>query len=210
MLPGFDLAALLATYGYWAVLIGVTVESMGLPLPGETMLLLAAISAGITHQLSIALVIGAAAAGALLGDNIGYLVGRLGGERLLRRFGQVAPAQNKRLAVARLLFRRHGGKVVFFGRFVAVLRIFAAFLAGATAMPWRRFVLANAAGGVIWATIMGLIGYGLGASIQGPLGYVSLALAALVMAVGVVTLRRNEQRWAQEAAQLDEAVDVAA
>lgn len=210
MLLGFDLAALFATYGYWVVLLGVTAESMGLPLPGETLVLLAAISAGITHQLNIALVIVAAAAGAIMGDNIGYLLGRLGGERLLRRVGRLIPGQQGRLAVARFLFRQHGGKVVFFGRFVAVLRICAAFLAGATGMPWQRFALANAAGGVIWATAVGLIGYGLGASVQGPLGYVSLALAALVVVAGVVTLRRNEQRWALEAAQLDEAADVAA
>ena len=201
MLHVVDFASLIATYGYWAVMLAVTAESMGLPLPGETMLLIAAVSAGVTHQLSIALVIGAAAAGALLGDNIGFMIGRLGGERLLRRYGPLVRMNESRLAVARYLFRKHGGKVVFYGRFVAVLRIFAAFLAGANGMPWRRFSLANAAGGVAWATLMGLTGYFAGASVQGPLGYATLALAALVVVAGLIVFRRNERRWAREAAQ---------
>jgi len=201
MFLGIDLTQLVATYGVWAVLFFVSIESMGVPVPGETMLLVAAVYAGATHQLSIAVVIAAAAVAAIVGDNLGYLIGRLGGERLLRRVGPVLHLTAGRLTMGRYLFQRHGGKAVFFGRFVAVLRVFAAFLAGTTRMPWRRFALANAAGGIVWATLMGLLGYGLGASVTGPLGYIGLALAAVIVVAGVIVLRRNEQRWEREATQ---------
>jgi len=201
MFLGIDLTQLVATYGVWAVLFFVSIESMGVPVPGETMLLVAAVYAGATHQLSIAVVIAAAAVAAIVGENLGYLIGRLGGERLLRRVGPVLHLTAGRLTMGRYLFQRHGGKAVFFGRFVAVLRVFAAFLAGTTRMPWRRFALANAAGGIVWATLMGLLGYGLGASVTGPLGYIGLALAAVIVVAGVIVLRRNEQRWEREATQ---------
>jgi len=203
MFLGIDLMQLVATYGVWAVLFFVSIESMGVPVPGETMLLVAAVYAGATHQLSIALVIAAAAAGAVAGDNLGYLIGRQGGERLLRRVGPALRLTAGRLTLVRYLFRRHGGKAVFFGRFVAVLRVFAAFLAGVAHMPWRRFALANAAGGIVWATTMGLLGYGLGASVTGPLGYIGLALAAVIVVAGVIVLRLNEGRWEREATQAE-------
>ncbi len=201
MFLGIDLTHLVATYGVWAVLFFVSIESMGVPVPGETMLLVAAVYAGATHQLSIAVVIAAAAVAAIVGDNLGYLIGRLGGDHLLRRISPALHLTAGRLTMGRYLFQRHGGKAVFFGRFVAVLRVFAAFLAGTTRMPWRRFALFNAAGGIVWATLIGLLGYGLGASATGPLGYIGLALAAVVIIAGVVVLRRNEQRWEREATQ---------
>ncbi|MDB5057071.1 MAG: DedA family protein, partial [Chloroflexi bacterium] len=86
-------------------------------------------------------------------------------------------------------------KAVFFGRFVAILRVFAAFLAGMTRMQWRRFAIANAAGSIVWATLMGMLGYGLGASATGPLGYISFALAGVIIVAGVIALRINEGRW---------------
>src|SRR6266436_2822832 len=122
-----QLSHLLATYGYWAVLVFVAIESTGIPFPGETMLLIAAIYAGTTHQLSIPLVILAAASGAIIGDNIGFWVGREGRYRLL---------DERKLKLGQYLFLKHGGKVVFFGRFVAVLRAWAAFLAGTNHMSW--------------------------------------------------------------------------
>ncbi len=199
MFLGIDPTQLIAVYGVWAVALVVAMESAGIPVPGETMLLAAAVYAGATHQLSIVLVIVVAAAAAIAGDNLGYLLGRLGGERLLHRVGPALRLTEKRLTIARYLFQRHGSKAVFFGRFVAILRVFAAFLAGTTRMPWRSFALANAAGGIVWATLIGLLGYGLGASAAGPLGYIAFALAALVLVSGVVLLRRNEDRWAGEA-----------
>ena len=153
-----DLLHLLNTYGYWAVLVFVAIESTGIPFPGETMLLVAAIYAGTTHRLSIALVIAAAASGAILGDNLGFWIGREGGYRLLRRYGRYIRLEERRLKLGQYLFMRHGGKVVFFGRFVAVLRAWAAFLAGTNRMPWAPFLIYNALGGIIWATLYGLGG----------------------------------------------------
>jgi membrane protein DedA with SNARE-associated domain len=193
---------LLATYGYLAVLLFVAIESTGIPFPGETMLLVAAIAAGTTHQLSIAWVIVAAAGGAILGDNLGFWVGREGGYRLLRRYGRYIRLEERRLKLGQYLFLKHGGKVVFFGRFVAVLRAWAAFLAGTNRMRWPRFLLFNAAGGIVWATLYGLGGYLLGDNIHrlvGPVGIVLLVLAVLLILVGIVVVRRNEKRLEDEA-----------
>jgi len=153
-----DLLHLLTTYGYLAVLFFVSIESIGIPFPGETMLLLAAIYAGTTHHLFIPLVIVAAASGAILGDNIGFWIGREGGYRLLRRYGRYIRLDERKVKLGLYLFRKHGGKVVFFGRFIAVLRAFAAFLAGTNRMLWPRFLLFNALGGIVWATLFGVHG----------------------------------------------------
>src|SRR6266852_7150834 len=196
------LTHLLATYGYLAVLLFVTIESTGIPFPGETMLLVAAIAAGTTHQLSIALVIVAAASGAILGDNLGFWVGREGGYRLLRRFGRYLHVEERRLKLGQYLFMKYGGKVVFFGRFVAVLRAWAAFLAGTNRMRWPRFLLFNALGGIIWATLYGLGGYLLGANVHrlvGPVGIVTVVLAVFLIIAAFVIVRRNEQRLEDEA-----------
>ena len=198
------LTHLLATYGYLAVLLFVAIESTGIPFPGETMLLVAAIAAGTTHQLSIALVIVAAASGAILGDNLGFWAGREGGYRLLRRYGRFIRLEERRLKLGQYLFLKHGGKVVFFGRFVAVLRAWAAFLAGTNRMRWPRFLLFNALGGVVWATLYGVGGYLLGDNIHrvtGPIGPITLVLAVLLILAGIVIVRRNEQRLADEAEQ---------
>ncbi len=197
-----DLQHFLSTYGYWAVFFFVAIESTGIPFPGETMLLLAAIDTGITHQLSILLVIVAAASGAILGDNIGFWVGREGGFRLLRRYGRYLHLNESRLKVGLYLFHKHGGKVVFFGRFVAVLRAWAAFLAGTNRMPWPRFLPFNALGGISWATIYGLGGYLLGDNINrltGPVGIIFIVLAVLIIIASVVFVWRNERRLEEEA-----------
>ncbi|GAC1614707.1 MAG: DedA family protein [Ktedonobacteraceae bacterium] len=198
----FDLTHLLTTYGYWAVLLFVAVESTGIPFPGETMLLVAAIYAGTTHHLSILLVIIAAAIGAILGDNVGFWVGREGGYRLLRRYGHVIHLNERKLKLGQYLFHKHGGKVVFFGRFIAVLRAWAAFLAGTNRMRWSSFLLFNAFGGIVWATLYGLGGYLLGNNVHrltGLVGIVTIVLAVLVIIVFLVFLRRNEKRLEDEA-----------
>src|SRR5258706_11789219 len=124
-----DLSQLLATYGYFAVLVAIAIESMGIPFPGKTTLLLASVYAGTTHRLSLPWVIVAASTGAILGDNIGFWAGREGGYRLALRYGPRLGLDERRLRLGQYLFRKHGAKVVFFGRFVAVLRAWAAFLA---------------------------------------------------------------------------------
>jgi membrane protein DedA with SNARE-associated domain len=194
----FDaVSELFLTYGYWAILLVVAIESTGIPVPGETMLIAAAVYAGATHQLDIALVIAAAATGAILGDNLGYLAGREGGYRLLHRYGRYIRLDERRLMLGEYLFRQHGGKVVFFGRFVAVLRMWAAFLAGAHRMPWRPFLVYNAAGGIVWATVFGLGSYALGHNvhlIEGPIGIAAAVLAGCAIIAGLIYLRRHEER----------------
>jgi len=199
---GHTLTHLLSSYGYWAVLLFVAIESTGIPFPGETMLLAAALYAGMHHGFHIPLVILAAATGAILGDNLGFLVGRAGGYRLLRRYGHLIRLDERKLKLGIYLFRRHGGKVVFFGRFVAVLRAWAAFLAGTSRMPWDRFLLFNAAGGILWATLYGLGGYALGDNIHrltGPVGITTVVLAILAIIASLFILRRNEERLEAEA-----------
>jgi len=197
-----DLTGLLESYGYWAVAILVGIESTGIPVPGETMLLTAAIFAGTTHRLDISLIIAAASAGAILGDNIGFWAGRELGYRLLLRHGRRIGIDQSRLKLGRYLFLRHGGKVVFFGRFVALLRALAAFLAGVNGMPWRRFLLFNVAGGGVWATVFGLGGYLLGDAVHrivGPVGTAVMIIAGLVIGASVVVLRRRERQMLAEA-----------
>ncbi|MDQ2888397.1 MAG: DedA family protein [Chloroflexota bacterium] len=199
---GLNLTQLVMTYGYWAVLVFVAIESTGIPFPGETMLLLAAIYAGKTHHLAILLVIIAAASGAILGDNLGFWVGREGGYRLLRRYGRYIRLDERKLKLGQYLFLKHGGKVVFFGRFVAVLRAWAAFLAGTNRMRWPEFLLFNALGGILWSTIFGLGGYFLGKSIDrftGPFGIVSLVLAVIIIIATLIFIARNESRLEDEA-----------
>jgi membrane protein DedA with SNARE-associated domain len=192
----------LSHYGLLAVFVLVGMESIGVPVPGETMLIVAALYSGSTHKLSIVLIVVAAAAGAIVGDNIGYTVGRHGGWRLLRRYGHKVGIHERRLKLGRYLFLRHGGKVVFFGRFVGILRTYAALLAGANHMPAIRFFLFNASGGVIWAAIYGF-GYFFAADVlkrvNAALGIVLIGIAVAV-AVGIlIFIRRNIADWEEKA-----------
>ena len=193
---------LLGEYGYGLVFAVIGLEAMGMPLPGESMIIGAAIYSATTGKLDIAGVIAAAILGAIVGDNAGYLIGRWAGFRLLRRYGKRVGLTDKRLQLGRYLFQRQGGKVVFFGRFIAILRTFVALLAGANQMEWKTFLVWNAIGGVVWATAYGLAAYLLGDAIrrlQGPiaLGFGAVAVAVVVFAV--VMLRRNEHRLEEKA-----------
>src|SRR5579884_1106287 len=165
---GLPLAALISlqtlqnalhALGYPAVTLFVMIECTGIPFPGETMLLFASFYAAIDHQLQIPVVIACAALGAILGDNLGYWIGRTGGRALALRYGTYVRLDEKKLAVAERFFQRHGDKTVFFGRFIAVLRAWAAFLAGVNHMPWPKFFLFNALGGITWATLWGILAF---------------------------------------------------
>jgi membrane protein DedA with SNARE-associated domain len=176
-----SLHGFIAHYGYFAVFLVVALESAGVPLPGETALVTAAIFAG-QGTLNIEAVIGCAAVAAILGDNVGYWVGRDFGFPLLRNYGHVLPIDEGKLKVAQFLFLRHGGKIVFFGRFVAILRTFAAFLAGVNRLAYPRFLMFNALGGVTWATLFGLGGYFLGVAFETyarPIGIGALVCAVI-------------------------------
>ena len=202
-LPIVDVAAsLLRQHGYWAVLVVVGLESMGIPLPGETTLIAAALYAGATHQLTIELVVLAAIGGAVIGDNLGYAIGYFGGYRLLRRYGRYIGMHERRIKLGRYIFMLHGGKVVFFGRFVSVLRAYAAFLAGTTRMPWPRFFVYNIAGGAVWASIYGFGAYFLGQELEKldrPFAIGVGAVAAVVIVAFLIFLHRNEKRLEDEA-----------
>lgn len=193
---------LFQSYGYAAIFIGVLLESTGLPLPGESLLIAAAIYAATTHHLDIFVVVPLAALGAVCGDQIGYFIGRWIGFALLARWGRKLGLTEERLALGRHLFRRYGGAVVFFGRFVALLRTFAALLAGANRMPWHTFLLWNALGGVGWTSLYGFGAYLLGDAakrVTGPVG-IGLAIAgALALVAAVIFVKRNESRLMDEA-----------
>ena len=149
----------LDNFGYAAVALFIMIESSGIPFPGETMLLLASFYAAVSHQLQIPLVIACAAFGAIIGDNIGYFIGRTGGRSIVVRYGRYVFIKPEHLALAEAFFAKHGNKTVFFGRFITLLRAWAAFLAGVNHMQWRTFLFYNAAGGILWATIFGTLGY---------------------------------------------------
>lgn len=188
--------------GYGAVAGAVAIESIGVPFPGETTLVAASLYAGASHRLSIVLIVAVAAGGAILGDNIGFWIGREFGFRLLVRYGPYIRLTEPRIKLGQYLFRRHGGKVVFFGRFIAILRALAAFLAGANRMTWPHFLIFNAAGAIAWASIYGFGAYFLGTAIDRLVGPVGIALGVLAVAVLIalgVFLHQNEKRLEEEA-----------
>ena len=145
-------------YGLFFLFGIVALESAGLWLPGETALIAAAVYASNDH-LSIAGVIGVAAAGAIIGDNIGYWLGREGGRRLLYRYAWLTRFADRVMPPAERFFKRHGGKAVFLARFFGGVRVTGAWMAGITRMEWWRFLAWNAAGGIVWATGVGLIAF---------------------------------------------------
>jgi membrane protein DedA with SNARE-associated domain len=186
-----------ATYGYWAVFFFIMIESSGIPAPGEAALVSVAAFAGATHRLDIFWIVCAAAGGAIVGDNFGYLIGRKLGFPIVLRHGRSVGLNHGRLKLGQYLFGRYGGAIVFFGRFVAVLRAAAAVLAGVNCMPWRRFVMFNAVGGIVWAAVFGFGAYFFGGALLHKSGTLSLAflvVAAVVFVVGAILVKRQEKR----------------
>ncbi len=190
-----DLLHLIGRYGYVVVFFGVMLESAGVPLPGETVLIAAG---ALVHRevLDFGDTLFFGILGAVIGDQIGYWVGRLGGRPFALRWGRYALITPERLGHAEAFFARHGGRAVFLARFVTGLRVFGALVAGTSRMPWVRFALYNILGGTMWATAAVLLGYFLWASIslvEHWVGRVSLLLvAALTLALVL--------RWAYQRA----------
>ncbi|MEA2315629.1 MAG: hypothetical protein QOI03_2321 [Solirubrobacteraceae bacterium] len=179
-----NVTELVSTAGYPLLFLLVMSESSGVPVPGETSLIAAAVLAS-QGKLQIEFVIGLAAAGAIVGDNIGYVIGRKGGRWILTRPGLFHRQRLEVLRVGEPFFEAHGPKAVFFGRFLLGLRVWASWLAGATRMHWRSFVLWNALGGITWATAIGLLAYFLGNSAGNAVKTFGLyGLAALLLALG--------------------------
>ena len=192
-----DLEALLGRWGYLVIFAGMLLENAGLPLPGETITLLGGYAAG-SGQLNLLGVMAAASGGAVLGDNIGYWVGRRFGWRLLLRVGRLLRMPPAQLEQWRERFLRHAGLSVFLGRFVAVLRVLAGPMAGAVAMPYRRFLVCNLAGALLWAGSMVSLAWlgGRWIPIERMLGgVVQFGLGALLLVTLIVLLPALLSRW---------------
>jgi membrane-associated protein len=185
-----------ASLGYPALFALIAGESAGLLLPGETALIVAAALAS-DGQLDLTAVLAVATAAAITGDNIGYLLGRKGLERLLTRPGRTASARRRAVQHAEAFFGRYGSFAVFAGRWMPGLRIVAAWIAGAARMPWQRFLLWNALGAVAWATTIGVASYTIGRQVSGAVITTGLAftgIIAFVFALRLIARRRSNRR----------------
>src|SRR5215203_1946941 len=192
---------LISQYGYLIIFIGVMAESTGMPLPGETIL----ISAGILVQrgsLDLGDAIFFGILGAVVGDQIGYWIGREGGRPFVLRYGRYVLITPERLERAEAFFTRHGGKAVFMARFFSGLRVFGALVAGMSRMRWGTFLVYNALGGAVWATAAVLVGYFLGSSIglvkrwtgRASILLLSLAVLALVLYLSYRWVTRHPEQ----------------
>jgi len=186
----------IAALAYLVVGLVIGVESMGVPVPGETTLIAAALLAS-RGDLKLGWVIGAAAVGAIVGDSIGYFIGRRAGRGLFERLGRRSHHfSGERIEKAERYFQKYGVWTVFFGRFVALLRIFAGPMAGMLRMPYPQFLAANAAGGIVWSSVIGIVAYKVGDNADKIFGQLSVwalvAIAAVVVAVyAIYKVRRR-------------------
>lgn len=172
-------------YGYWAVFFGVMLENAGVPVPGETILLIAGYFAS-TGEFNIALVMLIAATGAIVGDNIGFAIGHHYGRGFLLRVGRFFFLTPKRFEHMENYFERHGNKTILVARFITGLRVFAALLAGASKMPWRIFFVYNVAGAVLWSVVITTLGYLFGQSLPLLIKWVGRSGTIILIAVIVI------------------------
>ena len=179
--------ALAQEYGYWAVFLGIALENAGIPLPGETITLVGGFLAG-SGELSYGGVLGTAIGGAILGDNLGYWLGRWGGWSLLVRLGKLFRIGEEKREGAREQFSNNAGKAVFWGRFVALLRIFAGPMAGSVEMPYGKFLAYNAAGAAVWAGVTVTAAYFCGrlVSLETLMSWASQFTWVALLAIGLV------------------------
>jgi len=184
-LLALSITELILDYGLLLLFVLVALESAGVPLPGETALIAAAVLSAEGHW-SLLAVIAVAALAAIVGDNAGYWIGRKGGRKFLQRTPIVRDAFERALPPAERFFAKHGAKTVFFGRFVAFLRITAAWLAGISHMPWWRFLFWNALGGVIWAVLVGFVAYHFGKAAAEAINH--YGLIGGIVAVGLLVI----------------------
>lgn len=177
-------------YGYWAIFLGILLENLGIPLPGETVTLVGGFLAG-SKELNYWLVLSDAIAGAVIGGTCGYWIGRLGGWSLLVRFASLFRISEARVLAIKEQFSENAAKAVFFGRFFALLRIFAAPLAGIVEMPYRKFFVYNFAGALAWGSVMVTLAFFAGriVSLEQLVAWVSqFAIAALLILVAVIAI----------------------
>jgi membrane protein DedA with SNARE-associated domain len=175
-----------AHYGYWTVFVGILLESAGVPLPGETILILASVFARTQHRLNIVEVAIVALIAAVTGDNIGFAVGHYGGRPMLDRYRHAFHVEAETISRGEALFARHGGMTVYFARFVAALRVLAGPLAGVLRMPWRKFLMINALGAMSWVALITTLAYILGPSLEPVLRHVGWTLAGIVVFAAAV------------------------
>src|SRR5436305_10490633 len=190
------MASLVADYGLFLLFVLIAMESAGVPLPGETALVTAGVLAS-QGDLNIVAVIAVAATAAIVGDNIGYWAGRLGGRKLLERWEFLERHASRVLPWSERFFKRHGGKTIFLARFIAVLRVTAAWLAGISKMHWWLFVLWNAAGGIVWAIAVGLVAYYAGEAAAAAInryGLIAGAAIVVLLVVGAFVFRFVRRR----------------
>ena len=185
---------LISQYGYLIVFLLVGIESLGIPLPGETALITASAFAAM-GRLNIYGVIIAATAGAILGDNGGYWIGNKGGLALVHKYGRYMRLDEKKIGTMNRFFAKHGPKTVFIGRFISLLRTWAAVLAGVACMPWGTFMMYNALGGVTWAVIFGTLGYYFGKNLPALERYLGQASMAAALLVALVVILFIAGRW---------------
>ena len=193
---------LIHDYGLVVIALVIGLECLGLPFPGESVLILAGIFAGTKEELNIVAVVLTAAAAAAVGQTIGYVIGREFGYRLLLRFGPYVHITESRIKLGEYLFMRYGGKIIFAGRFVPLLRSLAGILAGANRMPWRDFIIANVVGALVWASFFGFTAYFLGHQAHrfaGPFVIAVAIIAVIAIVTGAVFIRRHEAQLAAEA-----------
>ena len=193
----FDfLRTFIAHYGYWAVALALLCENAGIPVPGETTLLLASFLAYSEHQLHLNWIIVVGTCAAALGDNLGYALGHYGGRPLFERYQHISRVSKSALERSEKLFARYGSFTVFFARFIFGLRIFAGPLAGVLRMPWKAFAVFNFLGAALWVTVIATIGYFFGKhwdALEHAMGRFNLAVGALVLVLIVFSWRKHHR-----------------
>lgn len=197
-----DIAHLIHDYGLLVVAVVIGLESIGLPVPGKSVLILAGIFAGTRHDLNIFWVVVVAAVAAVAGQIVGYVIGREFGYRLLLHYGPYVRVTESRIKLGEYLFLRHGRKIVVVARFVPLLRSLAGILAGANRMPWLQFLIANNVGAFAWASVFGFAAYFLGHQMEHVAGPVVIAIgiaAIVALAIGANFVGRHEAQLAAEA-----------
>ncbi|HEY5065006.1 MAG TPA: DedA family protein [Xanthobacteraceae bacterium] len=205
-----SVAHLIHAYGLLVVAGFIGLESMCIPLPGETALIVGSVIAGRTHELNIVAVIATAAVASLIGRIVGYAIGWRFGHWLLLRYGPYVRITETRVKLGQYLFLKHGAAIIIIAQFIPVMRAIAGVLAGANRMPWRRFVLSSAIGVTVWAIAFGIGGYTFGVQFarlahswwlfSGPSGWVVFGIGAVIVIwILAVVVGRHEAQWAAKA-----------
>lgn len=194
------LRGFIADYGYWAVAVALLCENAGLPVPGETTLLLASFLAYSEQKLHLGWIILVGTLAATIGDNLGYTVGYYGGRPLFERYQHLFRIPKGTIAHGEKLFERYGAATIFFARFIFGMRVIAGPLAGVLRMQWKRFAIFNLLGAVVWVTVIAVAGYVFGrnwARLTRVLGRSDLAVAAIVVAIVIFVWWRQRKRAAE-------------